>query len=243
MAVAMLYDAEIVVGTYDLSGDHNSIKVETTTDALDCTVMGAVNRTYCQGIRSMKANGSGFVQFDDSTTPKAVDFNLSTALTAGILPVSIAHSSADGATAYLGQMVAADYMKDINVTELGKFDFSMECANRYTRGFTVLPLQSRVASVTASTIYQLGALSSSQRLLANLHVTAFTGTSLVVTVQRNDTNNTTTPATAITFTTATGVTSEAKELAGPITDTYFYVTTTFTGTSYSAFVTFGIAPR
>jgi hypothetical protein len=177
------------------------------------------------------------LQFDDSATPKAVDYFYTTVGTEKVM--TIAASRADGATAYLGNMISEDRPADFKVGEFGMFDFKFKCAGQHTRGIMGMPLTSRTATGNG-TIYQLGALTSVQKMLAALHVTEFVGTSLDVIVYSNDTNNTTTPTARITFTQATGMTAEFKEVAGAITDTYWYVGWTFVGTSFKAAVSLGV---
>lgn len=243
MAVAYMNDAKIVYHTYNYSGDMNEVKVTTGKDMLEKTVFGNTEHRFTQGMGTFDAEASGFIQFDDSTTPKAVDYQLATEMLASNSvkrPFTIAYG-AEGSVAYLGQGFAGDYSPELTPDQLGKFAFKVSAAHQYTRGALLLdPSTSRTAASGNGAIVQLGALSSTQKIMAVLHVLEFVGTTLTATLYSNDTNNTTTPTSRIAFTAATGVTSEYKEFAGPVTDTYWYLGWTFTGTSFKAAVSAGV---
>lgn len=70
---------------------------------------------------------------------------------------------------------------------------------------------------------ELGAVSASQRLYAALHVFSASGTSptLAVKVQSDDNGAFSSATDRITFTTATGITSEWSSVAGAVTDTHW----------------------
>jgi hypothetical protein len=237
MALEVFTDAVVLFGQWNLSGDSNDVKVERKVDMKESTRWGATEHRFQAGLMELEASGKGMLQFDDSATPKAVDYFYTTVGTEKVM--TIAASRADGATAYLGNMISEDRPADFKVGEFGMFDFKFKCAGQHTRGIMGMPLTSRTATGNG-TIYQLGALTSVQKMLAALHVTEFVGTSLDVIVYSNDTNNTTTPTARITFTQATGMTAEFKEVAGAITDTYWYVGWTFVGTSFKAAVSLGV---
>lgn len=239
MAVNLFYDALILHGSVNVSADHNEVKLEQKADIKDVTRFGHTTHINAATLRGLEAEGKGWVQFDDSVTPMLIDGTLYPLIGAASKAYTLAESTPDGATAYVGKTTASDYSVNLKNDEIGMFEFKVKCSEKFTRGRLILPLTSRVASGTG-TIYQLGALSASQILIANLHVTAFDGSTLDVVVKSNDTNNTTTPTSRITFAQATGVTSEFKTVSGAITDTYWYVDFTFTGNSFTAAVAAGI---
>lgn len=239
MAVDVFYDALILIGEYDLSADQNEVKVDRKVDMKENTRFGHTEHRFLPALQELDVDGKGFVSYDDASTPKAVDANISALIGSTAKALTIAPSNTDGAYATIGQIVAAEYNRTLNVSELGEFTFKARCAGQVTRGRLVLPMASRTASAV-STIYQLGALSALQKVIATLHVSEFDGTSLDVLVKSNDTNNTTTPTTRITFAQATAPTSEIKTVAGAITDQYWYVDFTFVGTSVKFAVAFGV---
>lgn len=240
MALENFYDAVILFGAYDYSADHNEVRVERKVDPLEFTRFGHTNHVFKSGLRSDEVSGKGWLNIDDSTTPVAADKSLFDSIAAAAKPMTISSASADGSIAYLLQGVSSDYSWTMKNDALGQFDFAVKCGgDGAVRGRLVLPLATYSASAVGS-IYELGAVSATQKVYAALHVTEWNATSLDVLVKSNDTNDTVTPTTRITFTQATAVTSEWKSLAGAITDTYWYVDFTLVGTSAKFSVSVGI---
>lgn len=97
----------------------------------------------------------------------------------------------------------------------------------------------RTATGTGTAVAMTGP-TSAQRLYAALHVTAWSGlTSLVVKVQTDDNSGFTSATDRITFSTATGTTSEWSSVAGAFnTETHVRVSYTIVGTGS---VTFNVA--
>ena len=243
MAISYMNDAKIIFGSYNYSGDMNEVKVTLGADMLEKTVFGNTEHQFTRGMTNFEAEANGFIQFDDASTPKAVDYQLATEMLAAnsvARPFTIAYG-AEGSTAYLGRGFAGDYSPSLTPTGLGTFSFKIGASHQITRGALLVEPSTRSGASGNGGIVQLGALSATQKMIACLHVLQFNGTTLSVTLNSNDTNNTTTPTSRIAFTAATGVGSEFKETAvGAITDTYWYVSWTFTGTNFKAAVSAGI---
>lgn len=98
------------------------------------------------------------------------------------------------------------------------------------------PETSRSSTGTGTAVAMTGP-TSSQRLYAALHVVAWSGlTSLVVKVQTDDNGSFTSATDRITFSTATGVTSEWSSVAGAFnTETHVRVSYTIVGTGSCTF--------
>lgn len=111
-----------------------------------------------------------------------------------------------------------------------------------SRGTVMLPKASVVATTTG-TARQLGALSSTQQMVAVFHMFSVTGGSWVLTVESDNGVGFGTPAVQATFTAATGVTRQVVKIAGPVTDDWWRVVLTKTGgTSCIPAATLGIVP-
>jgi hypothetical protein len=96
-------------------------------------------------------------------------------------------------------------------------------------------------TVTGSgTARQLGAVLSTQRLYAALHVYSFVGTSLTMRLQSDNGVGMGTPVAQITFGALAAAGSEWAEVAGPITDDWWRADWTFSGTSFAAILLVGI---
>ena len=93
---------------------------------------------------------------------------------------------------------------------------------------------------------QLGAVSATQSVYASIHVWSVAGTStptLTAKIQSDDNSSFTSATDRITMSSATAITSEYKSQAGAITDDYWRVNWTVSGTSpiFKAIVSIGIA--
>jgi len=239
MAIQVLYDADILLGAYDLSGDHNKVNLSLTQDTKEVTVFGDVARKSIAGIMDIKADSEGFLQFSD--TPQAIEKTLfgrgGVNLTGDVMTVG--HSKADGDTAYIFKGVQEGFNDSAALGEPGKFTVSSMGAYKFVRGTRLV--RGSKTTTGNGTAYLMGLLSAGQTLYALLHVYAWNATNLVVKVQSDDAVGFPSSADRITFTTATGLTSEWKELAGPVaTDTYWRAAWTLTGTSASISVVIGI---
>lgn len=239
MAVTYFYNPKILYGPYDISGDHNQTMIDVKADMLEKTVFGGTTHIFRPGLFGIESSGSGFVQFDDSTTPKAVDGNLFAEVGAAAKVFSLTENTTHGSVAYFMKSVADKYGWTLKNDELGKFEFSVKAAGEWSRGRLMVPLASRTSS-SNGTEYQLGAVASGKSLYASLHVTEWNATTLDVVVRSAALTGMGSPTTRLSFAQASGVTSEFKSVAGPITDTFYDVSWTLSGTSASFMVCVGI---
>jgi hypothetical protein len=241
MSVTLFYDPFLLYGPYDLSADHTEVRLDQKIDVKEVTRFGHDTHIFRPGLNMMEVAGRGWVQFDDLATPKAVDYNLFNEIKATEKVFTLTPTKADNEVAYLFRGVADAYAFDLNVQNVGSFDFSVKSAsNKCVRGRLLLPLASRVATGNGTINNNLGAVGATQKLVGGLHVTAFNGTSLVMRIKSNTSAIVGGATTRMTFTTAAGVTSEYQEVSGPITDTFWYADWTLVGTSFSAAVSAGI---
>lgn len=129
------------------------------------------------------------------------------------------------------------------VGDMHRFDWKGETGQSplIHTGVLMAAKAARTSSSNSGTAQQLGAVGASQRIWAALHVFAASGTtpSLAVTVKSDNSVGFGSPTTQITFTSATTATSEVKSTAGAITDDYWRVDWTISGTTPS--FTFAVA--
>lgn len=240
MPVEKFTDAQLFIGSVNASGIHNQVSVEHAAEMLDATVFGTGTRTQAPGLKTWAITGSGF--WETAATPNQLaDPNFFNAIGAARSILSVAPKNADLGAAYFGEAVQPRYQFFGALGELTPFTFDHEPgAHVWTRGVVGLQPSSRSAGGNGS-ISQLGTVAATQKLVAGLHVVAFNGTTMTMNIQSDDNGGFASPTTRITFTAATGLTSEWKELQGPITpDDRFRAQWTFTGTSFTALVVFGI---
>lgn len=248
MSVTKWTDAHIFVGSRDLTGKHNSISVAYNVAMLDATVFGVGTKVNHPGIADWKVDGEGLydagadvaatgVSFVESDSPDGL-FNLVGSAGALISVTDVA--PALGGVAYFLKTVQADVQFFGGHGDLIPFSISSSPSSYGCRGSVLLPNAQQTGAGNGSGL-QLGALTSDQRLVVGLHVLQFNGTTMTMIVQSDNANGFGSPTTVATMTAATGLTSQWKEVAGPITDDWFRASWTFTGTSFTALVVVGIA--
>ena len=147
-----------------------------------------------------------------------------------------ADAGADGDIAYFLKSILGQYSLNGSIGELLKYTVTAQGNTSLVRG--VIMMNANITSTTNGTGQQLGAVSSTQKLWAALHVPHLTlGDTLTVTIQSDDNQSFTSPTTVITFTALSDSPgSEIKNVAGPITDTYYRAVATLTGSLVGATV-------
>jgi len=239
MAVGPFTNALVVYGEFDISGDLNTVQVDEKADMLERTVFGDTTRRFQAGLRAVEVAGSGFVDFDTTTTPPGMEGGLFAEIGAAQKNLSFAPAAVDGSVAYVTKGVSDSFAWNLTPSELGKFDWAVKGNRQLGRGHLLQAPTNETATLTTA-IQETGATLVTQSMVCNLHVIEFDGTSLDVVVYSNDTNDEVTPTAVATFAQATGLTSEQIVDAGAVTDTYWYAVLTFTGTSFKAAVAIGI---
>lgn len=239
MAVSRFTDAQIFWGGVNASAKHNNVSIEYGSNMLDGTVFGQTSIVNYAGILHWSMSGSGFWDAATANNAPDPDFFTNTGAAAGV-PLTIAPANADAGVAYLFQTLGSQYTFFGQHGELTPFSLDMAPTKHGTRGVIALQPSARVASVNGSS-NNLGALSSTQKLVATLHVVAFNGTSLDVVIASDDDTGFPSGTSRIAFAQATGITSEWKTASGTITDNFFRAELTFVGTSFTALVAVGVA--
>lgn len=226
MAAFVLTDAGLWIGKYNLSGVSNSLAISLMADVQDATVFGATYHARAAGLKSCGIQLEGF--WDSS-----IDLGLTSASLGTELPVTAAPTTTVGNTAYLLKALTAEYKPGASIGDMFKFTAGAQSTAPCVRG---LMMQNGAKSSTANgTGQQLGALSTTQTLYANIHVTAASGSSptLDVTVESDDNAGFTTPTTRETFTQITAADAAQKTVSGAVTDGYWRFKFTIGGSSPS----------
>lgn len=235
MAPFVLTNANLYVAEYDFSSDHNQIGLRLGVDEKDTTTFGSSGfRSRIGGLRSYMLSGGGFVQYGAGEVDPVYFDNLGVADKL----VTVAADGADaGEVAYFGRTTQGQMEFGDRVGEV--MPFSIEAWGRGTpcvRGTVMHDDGTARTSTGTGTAYQLGAVGAGQYLYAAIHVLSASGTtpSLTVKVQSDNASNFPSATDRVTFTAATTATSEwATPVAGAITDDYWRVTWTISGTNPS----------
>ncbi len=232
MGTHVLTDPSIWVHDIAIHDVAHTVQLATSREAKDKTVFGHTARAYKPGLFTAGVSATGYA---DMTTYDSAVYAIHNNGTT--TPISVAGTSADGDTAYtlrglnaslqpLGGQVGD--MSALQLEAVGRGGV------RPVRGTILHPETARTSTGTG-TGRQLGAVAAGSTVYGALHVFAASGTSptLDVVVQSDDNAGFTSPTTRLTFTQATGTTAEWQSADGAITDDYWRVSYTITGTSPS----------
>lgn len=235
MTHQVIRDARVWVAEFDFSGHVNSTALDYSADAPEDTAYDDTARSrLAGGLQAITLQVEGLWEAGGSGPDDALSGDLALADT----PVSICTvaGAAEGDRAFAFRALFADYQPVGGaIGDAQRFSAGAEASQGPLVRGVVMHNATRTATGNASA-QQLGALAAAANILhAALHVLEVSGTSpaLTVKIQSDDNSGFTTPTDRITFTVANGVTSEWKNVAGPITDDWWRVTYTISGTSPS----------
>jgi hypothetical protein len=242
MAIQYWKDMSILVGSIEMACYAKSFSVNNEVAQLDTTSLCSTGWT--SSIGGLKS-GSVQIEFMQDVAEASVDDTLYPLLGQAGVVKSIVTGSADGSAAYLLKSIPLTYTPVQGaVGELAMGNISgSSSTGPVVRGKLLHPSNVSRSSSSTGTGRQLGAVAAGQKVYAALHVIAASGTpTLDVIVQSDDNAGFTTPTTRLTFTQATGLTSELLSTAGAITDDYWRVSYTIGGSSpeFAFAVTCGI---
>ncbi len=243
MAKQVLTNQRIFINGYELSRDSNAVAINYGADLLDSTTFLSDTHTNLGGLKTVQVQIGGF--YDAATA----DSEIFTDIGVSDSPLSIcAEGGTVGNVAYFFKALAGEYSNGGSVGDINKFDLGAGAMGALIRG--VVAHNAADTAVTASgngAYQQLGAVSSTQKLYAALHVTNSSGSgnqTLNVIIESDDNTGFSTPVTRLTFAqVGTTPAGEFLQLDGPITDVYYRVKFTVAGTGSPAFkfaVLFGV---
>lgn len=230
----ILTHCRIYHGAYNLSGDLNSIELSLEADTQDVTTFNDDGWTkVAPGLKTGNFAFEGYFAAGSGSISEHLNTEFATTGT----PLTIASTANDGVTAYLTKSATAQVQViGGTVGEAGKITASGTASTDVVRGTILLPSSSAKTSTGTGTGRQLGALSASQTMYATLHVLSISGTStpsLTVKIQSDDNSNFTSPTDQITFSAATATGAQWGTKAGAVTDDYWRVSYTISGTNPS----------
>lgn len=239
MAIQTLTNLKTWLDGYDVSGDLNEATVDDGADMKDASVFGLDTHRMQPGLKTAKLGLKGFWQADDSASPQLIDKTLFTRVAVANSVVSLSPAGgAEGDVGFSLRALLGQYAPGAKVGDLFAFTVSAEASggSGLVRG-TVMHNAARTATGTG-TIRQLGAVSATQKVYAALHVLAVAGTTptLVVKVQSAALVGFGSPTDEITFASANAIGSQwATPLAGAITDAFWRLSWTITGSAGQSF--------
>lgn len=237
MPELVLFNVKQYVAGLDFSGSYNMHSLVIEAEAKEKTAFGDNPREYLGGL---KLAGSEHDGFWDSP----VDADLFAAIGAAARNVTVSPGDGlDGDVAFFFEELATEYSPGEQVGEVFAFSNSNQPTGVVARG---LIMATGAKTTSANGVARgLGAVSSTQRIRASLHVLAVSGTAptLDVVVESDDASGMASPITRITFPRRTAIGGEILTAAGPITDTWWRARWTIGGTapSFTFVVAIGVA--
>lgn len=221
--------ASVLVDEYDLSAFLNTFDGAATADTAEVTTFGSSSKAYVAGTKDATISLGGF--FDG--TANAVDEVLQAALGgSALITLAPAGVATIGNRVSLADCITTSYGVGATVGDAVTVSAEAQVTGGLLPGVLLASLVARTA--TGQTAAVDNGASTAAGAKAFLHVTAFTGTNVTIKVQESPDNSTW--ADLITFSTATGATSESGTASGTI-DRYLRVDISGTFTS----VTFAVA--
>jgi hypothetical protein len=241
MAKDILRNVRLFTGGCDLTGQSNKVGWEPEDEEKDVTTFGSTDaagtriaKEVMAGLSSTKLTAAGFWEAGD--TGKVDDALWAARGGVGawtIFPVS----ATEGDLAYLTQALQGSYQLGGAVGDVAPWQASMTGSQALARGKSVqAPGTARTATGTG-TIVDLGAaVPAGKRLHASLHVLSVAGTStptITATVQSAALVGFAGPTNRIVFSAATARGSQYAVVDGPITDQFYRLSFTISGTGPS----------
>jgi hypothetical protein len=231
VAKQVLTNVRLFVGPSDLTGQSNKVEVDSKVEVKETTnfnsggakeVIGGLEMTDFSAEGLWEAGNTVTVDIDDEMWG---DRRTVQAWTVG--PSGAAASS----TAYLTQALRSDSKLFAAVGEVAPWTMAASSSWPLVQGMFIVP-PTTYATTTSTAGVQLGAVSSTQRLYASMHVLSVSGTTPSVTaiIESDSANNFPSPITQITFT-ATGAQGSqiSRTAIGANTDTWYRATFTISG--------------
>ncbi|MET9301783.1 hypothetical protein ABZX66_20915 [Micromonospora aurantiaca] len=237
MAKFVLKGVRLFSGGVDLTSNTNKVELKTEIEEKDATAFNPLSTTavwteLLGGLASSSADGEGQWEAGD---PGKVD-DATWAARGGVGALTVCPAGANvGDLAWVTQALTGSYSLGGQVGDVAPWSASWAGSWPLVRGQILHPPGTPRTASGNGTSRQLGALSASQALYVVLHVLSATGTtpSVTVVVESDDTSGMATPTTRATFTAATASCGQAVKVAGPVTDDWWRIKWTVSGTTPS----------
>lgn len=250
MAKDILRNVRLFAGGCDLTSQSNKLEFGGEFDEKDVTTWGSydaasgkIAKEVLGGLFAGKISASGFWDANDlSLVDDAMWASRGLHRAWTVAPVG----AAEGSLAYLQHGQHSSYQLLGQVGDVAPWQASVAGTGTQGRGqIASAPGTPRTATGSATILdFGVGGVPTGHNLLASLHVLSVAGTStptITASVQSSTVSGFASPTTRITFTAATAIDGQFMTLAGPITDRYYRLAYTISGTSPSFLVAAGIA--
>jgi len=241
----VLTDVHLYSGGLDLTGYSNKLDLSGEYEEKETTSFASNGwKENILGLGSAKASGEG--QWDAGTAALPDDGLWAAFGTAGAWTATPT-SAAVGSLAYLTKMSQAKYSLGGSVGDVAPWSVDWSGTWPLVRGQLIHSASTARTATGNGTSAQLGALLSTQALYVCLHVISVSGTgspTVTVSVESDDATGFPSATTRGTFAAATAIGGQVLKIAGAVTDDWWRVKYTISGSSPSFLfaVSAGIGP-
>tara|TARA_R100001163_G_scaffold23904_1_gene19961 strand:- start:9677 stop:10402 length:726 start_codon:yes stop_codon:yes gene_type:complete len=240
MAKFVFNDGKVFSGGYDLSSHVTSVNLEITAEELDATTINSGG--FMEKLGGLKDSSLQIDGFYEAGTDKP-DALLGASV-GNELIVSAVPDAGVGNIAYFMKSRLFEYSILGEVGGIAPFSITKnQSADEVVRG--TIQLDSALTASGNSTGTQLGAVGATEKCYAAIHCYAVSGTStptITFKLQSDDNSSFTSPTDRITFTGITAIGADFQSVAGAVTDQYWRLNYTISGTnpSFSIHAAIGI---
>jgi hypothetical protein len=240
MAKFVFNDGKVFSGGYDLSDHVTSVNLEIMSEELDATTINSGGfREVLGGLRDSSLTMDGFYEAGANKPDALLGASIGNELIVTTVP-----DAGVGNTAYFMKSRLFSYQMFGAVGEIAPFSISKsQSDDEVVQG--KIEIDGALTTTGNSTGVQLGAVGSTEKIYVAIHCTAVSGTStptVTFKLQSDDNASFTSPTDVITFSDITTIGADYQSAAGAITDDYFRLNYTISGTSpsFSIHATIGI---
>jgi len=232
MASQILSNAKLYAAGFNFSGDLNALALKYSADLKDATTLIDTTHTRRPGLADVGFQLDGYWNGGVGNVDDAL-FN--SVLGVNDVPITIGPlTGAEGELAYSFKAQSASYAPGGKIGDMFAFSVSGSGDGPLARG-TLLTNAARTVTGTG-TIFNLGAISSLQKLIGALHFYTLAGSgTLIVKIQSAALVGFGSPTDRITFSTLAAVGGQFSTLAGPVTDAFWRASWTISGFSSCTF--------
>mgnify|MGYP003134083772 FL=1 len=240
MAKFVFNDGKVFSGGYDLSDHVTSVNLEMTAEELDATTINSGGfKSKLGGLKDSTLSMDGFYEAGANKPDALLGASIGNELIVTTVP-----DAGVGNTAYFMKSRLFSYQMFGSVGEIAPFTISKsQSDDEVVQG--KIEIDGALTASGNSTGVQLGAVGATEKVYVAIHCTAVSGTStptVTFKLQSDDNSSFTSPTDRITFTGITAIGADYQSAAGAITDTYYRLNYTISGTnpSFSIHATIGI---
>jgi hypothetical protein len=240
MAKFVFNDGKVFSGGYDLSSHITSVNLDITAEELDATTINSGGfRSKLGGLKDSTLQMDGFYEAGENKPDALLGASVGNELIVTTVP-----DAGVGNTAYFMKSRLFSYQMFGAVGEIAPFSISKsQSSDKVVQG--KIEIDGDLTATGNSTGLQLGAVGATERIYAAIHCTAVSGTStptITFKLQSDDNASFTSPTDVITFSDITAIGADFQSAAGAITDDYFRLNYTISGSSpsFSIHATIGI---